>query len=157
MLGSGEPAYEGAMRLLEARHPGRFKAFVGYDEGIAHRIEAGADAFVMPSRFEPCGLSQMYSLAYGTPPIVRRTGGLADSVVPYDGYNLDRATGFSFDEPAPHALAAEILRARHVFFQRDHWRRIVENGMAQDFSWDRAARGYGAVYRRACDLRGLPW
>ncbi len=157
MLGSGEPAYEGSMRLLEARFPGRFKAFVGYDEGVAHRIEAGADTFVMPSRFEPCGLSQMYSLAYGTPPIVRRTGGLADSVVPYDGWNLERATGFSFDEPAPHVLAAEILRARHVFFQRDRWRRIVANGMAQDFSWDRSAERYEAVYRRACEVRGLPW
>jgi starch synthase len=157
MLGSGEPALEGAMRVLEAHAPGRFRAFVGYDEPAAHRIEAGADAFVMPSRFEPCGLSQMYSLAYGTPPIVRRTGGLADSVVPYDGYNLDRATGFSFDAPAPHALAAEVLRAQHVFFQRDRWKRIVENGMAQDFSWNRSAGEYEAVYRRACEVRGLPW
>jgi starch synthase len=157
MLGSGEPAYEGSMRLLESRHPGHFKAFVGYDEALSHKIEAGADAFVMPSRFEPCGLSQMYSLAYGTPPIVRRTGGLADSVVPYDGFNLDRATGFAFDLPAPHALAAEILRAQHVFFQPDRWRRIVENGMAQDFSWDRSAERYEAVYRRACEVRGLPW
>ncbi len=157
MLGSGEPAYEGAMRLLEARHPGRFKAFVGYDEGLSHRIEAGADAFVMPSRFEPCGLSQMYALAYGTPPIVRRTGGLADSVIPYDGGNLDRATGFSFDGSAPHDLAAEILHAQHVFFQRDRWRKIVENGMALDFSWDRSAEHYEAVYRRACEVRGLPW
>ena len=85
MLGSGEPALEGAMRLLEAHAPGRFRAFVGYDEPTAHRIEAGADAFVMPSRFEPCGLNQMYSLAYGTPPIVRKTGGLADSVDGFDG------------------------------------------------------------------------
>jgi starch synthase len=99
----------------------------------------------------------MYALAYGTPPIVRRTGGLADSVVPYDGWNLERATGFSFDEAAPHALAAEILHARHVFFQRDRWRRIVENGMAQDFSWDRSAERYEAVYRRAREARGLPW
>ena len=157
MLGSGEPAYEGSMRLLEARYPGHFKAFVGFDETLSHRIEAGADAFVMPSRFEPCGLSQMYSLAYGTPPIVRRTGGLADSVVGYDGFNLDRATGFTFDVSAPHALAAEILGAQHVFFQRDRWRRIVENGMAQDFSWDRSAERYEAVYRRACEVRGLPW
>jgi starch synthase len=157
MLGSGEPAYEGSMRLLEARHPGRFRAFIGYDEGLSHRIEAGADAFAMPSRFEPCGLSQMYSLAYGTPPIVRRTGGLVDSVVPYDGWNLDRATGFAFDEPAPHALAAEILRAQHVFFQRDRWRKVVANGMAQDFSWDRSAERYEAVYRRAREVRGLPW
>ncbi len=157
MLGSGEPALEGAMRLLEAHAPGRFRGFVGYDEPVAHLIEAGADAFVMPSRFEPCGLSQMYSLAYGTPPIVRRTGGLADSVVSYDGWNLDRATGFSFDAPAPHALAAEVLSAQHVFFQRDRWRRIVENGMAQDFSWDRSAEKYEAVYRRAREVRGLPW
>ncbi len=157
MLGSGEPAWEGAMRLLEARHPGHFKAFVGYDEALSHRIEAGVDAFVMPSRFEPCGLSQMYALAYGSPPIVRSTGGLADSVVPYDGGNLERATGFAFDAAAPHALAAEILHAQHVFFQHDRWRRLVENGMAQDFSWDRSARRYEAVYRRACELRGLPW
>src|SRR6185295_5602700 len=104
MLGSGEPALEGAMRLLEEHAPGRFRAFVGYDEALAHRIEAGADAFAMPSRFEPCGLNQMYSLAYGTPPIVRRTGGLADTVRGYDGHNADRANGFVFDEPSPQAL-----------------------------------------------------
>lgn len=157
MLGSGEPALEGAMRLLEAHAPGRFRAFVGYDEALAHRIEAGADAFAMPSRFEPCGLSQMYSLAYGTPPIVRRTGGLADSVVGYDGRDLDVATGFVFDDPSPHALAAEILHAQHVFFHRNDWARIVANGMAQDFSWDRSAARYEEMYRRARELRGLPW
>jgi starch synthase len=111
----------------------------------------------MPSRFEPCGLNQMYSLAYGTPPIVRKTGGLADSVIPYDGWNLDLATGFSFDEASPRALAATVLFAQSVFFQRETWRRIVANGMAQDFSWDRSAGQYEAVYRRACELRGLPW
>ena len=157
MLGSGEPAMEGAMRLLEAHAPGRFRAFVGYDEGLAHRIEAGADAYVMPSRFEPCGLSQMYSLSYGTPPIVRRTGGLADSVVGFDGYNLERATGFSFDDPSPRALASTVLFAQSVFFHRDLWGRIVQNGMAQDFSWDRSAALYEAVYRRAREVRGLPW
>lgn len=157
MLGSGEPALEGAMRLLETHAPGRFRAFVGYDEPVAHRIEAGADAFVMPSRFEPCGLSQMYSLAYGTPPIVRRTGGLADSVTGFDGRNLDRATGFSFDEASPHALASTVLFAQSVFFHRETWRRIVANGMAQDFSWDRSAGQYEAVYRRAREVRGLPW
>ena len=111
----------------------------------------------MPSRFEPCGLNQMYSLAYGTPPIVRRTGGLADSVVGFDGHNLDRATGFTFDEASPHALAAAVLYAQSVFFQRDTWRRIVLNGMSQDFSWDHSAGEYEAVYRRARDVRGLPW
>ena len=157
MLGSGEPALEEAMRRQEAHALGRFRAFVGYDEGLAHRIEAGADAYVMPSRFEPCGLSQMYSLAYGTPPIVRRTGGLADSVVGFDGYNLDSATGFSFDDASPHALAAEILHAQSVFFHRDVWRRLQENGMRQDFSWPRSAEAYENVYRRAREVRGLPW
>lgn len=157
MLGSGEPALEGAMRLLEAHAPGRFKAFVGYDETLAHKIEAGADTFAMPSRFEPCGLSQMYSLAYGTPPIVRKTGGLADSVVAFDGQNLDVATGFSFDDPSPHALAASILFAQRVFFHREDWARLQRNGMAADFSWNRSAATYEAVYRRAREVRGLPW
>jgi starch synthase len=99
----------------------------------------------------------MYSLAYGTPPIVRRTGGLADSVTGFDGGNLDRATGFSFDDASTHALAAVVLFAQSVFFHRETWRRIVLNGMAQDFSWDRSAQQYGAVYRRAREVRGLPW
>jgi starch synthase len=157
MLGSGEPALEGAMRLLEDHGPGRFRAFIGYDEALAHRIEAGADAFVMPSRFEPCGLNQMYSLAYGTPPIVRRTGGLADSVVPFDGENLDRATGFSFEDASPHALGAAVLHAQRVFFHRPTWGKIVQNGMAADFSWARSAEKYEAVYYRARELRGLPY
>lgn len=155
MLGSGEPALEGAMKLLETHAPGRFRAFVGYDEALAHRIEAGSDTFVMPSRFEPCGLSQMYSLAYGTPPIVRRTGGLADSVVPFDGANVDRATGFAFEDPSPHAVGAAILFANRVFFHKEIWNRIVQNGMAADFSWDRSAERYEAVYHRARQLRGL--
>jgi starch synthase len=157
MLGSGEPALEGAMRLLEAHAPGRFHAFVGYDEALAHRIEAGADAYVMPSRFEPCGLSQMYSLAYGTPPIVRRTGGLADSVVAFDGQNLDQATGFQFDDGSPRALAAMVLFAQKVFFHRETWHRIQQNGMRADFSWARSAEAYEWVYRRAREVRGLGW
>jgi starch synthase len=157
MLGSGEPALEGAMRLLEAHAPGRFRALVGYDEPSAHRIEAGADAFVMPSRFEPCGLNQMYSQAYGTPPIVRKTGGLADSVEGFDGHNPDMATGFTFDEASPHALASTVLWAQRVFFHRELWQRIVRNGMTRDFSWERSAEKYEAVYRRAREVRGLPW
>jgi starch synthase len=120
-------------------------------------MEAGADAIAMPSRFEPCGLNQMYSLAYGTPPIVRKTGGLADSVEGFDGRNLDVATGFTFDEASPHALASAVLSAERVFFHREIWRRIVRNGMARDFSWDHSAEKYEAVYRRAREVRGLPW
>jgi starch synthase len=157
MLGSGDPSIEGGMRVMETHAHGRFRAFVGYDEALAHKIEAGADTIVMPSRFEPCGLTQMYSLAYATPPIVRRTGGLADSVVGFDGQNLERATGFTFENESPHALAAEVLFAQRVFFQRDIWRRIVANGMAADFSWDRSAVAYEDVYKRAREVRGLPW
>lgn len=156
MLGSGEPALEGAMRLLEAHNPRRFRAFLGYDEALSHRIEAGSDAFVMPSRFEPCGLTQMYALAYGTLPIVRRTGGLADSVIPYNGHNLVSANGFHFEYASPGALAAEVLHAQHVFFQRDIWHRMVLNGMAVDNSWDHSAGQYADAYRRAREVRGLP-
>jgi starch synthase len=157
LLGTGEPQLEHAMRLLPAHHPGRAAAFVGYSEELAHKIEAGADAYLMPSRFEPCGLNQMYSLAYGTPPIVRRTGGLADSVLGYDGGNLEKATGFLFDDPSSHAVAAEVLRAQSVFFHPDAWQRLMRNGMAQDFSWSRSAAAYDAVYLRARAVRGLPW
>jgi starch synthase len=111
----------------------------------------------MPSRFEPCGLNQMYSLAYGTPPIVRRTGGLADSVKGFDGRNLGEATGFLFDDPSPHALAATVLYAQSLFFHAASWRRLVANGMAADFSWERSSARYDAVYRRAREVRGLPW
>lgn len=157
MLGSGEPALEESMRRLESQTKGRFRAFVGYDESGAHVIEAGVDAFVMPSRFEPCGLSQMYSLAYGTPPIVRRTGGLADSVNGFDGGNLDSATGFVFEDASAHALAASVLFAQRVFFHKELWTRIVSNGMAQDFSWNRSAERYETLYRKAREVRGLPW
>jgi len=157
MLGSGEPALEGAMRLIESHAPGRFRAFVGYDEALSHRIEAGCDAIVMPSRFEPCGLTQLYSLAYGTVPIVRRTGGLADSVVGLTDGNLEHATGFQFDDPSPHALGAAVLYAQRVFFHKETWGRLVQNGMSADFSWNRSAEVYEAVYRRAREVRGLPW
>jgi starch synthase len=157
VLGSGEPALEGSMRLLELHFPGRFKGFIGYDDALSHKIQAGSDALVMPSRYEPCGLTQMYALAYGTVPIVRRTGGLADSIIGLHGENLEWATGFHFDDPSPHALAAGVLHAQHVFFQRDTWGRLVRNGMRADFSWGRSANDYELVYRRAREVRGLPW
>ncbi len=155
LLGTGEPQLEHAMRLLAAHHPGRAATFVGYSEELAHRIEAGADAYLMPSRFEPCGLNQMYASAYGTPPIVRRTGGLADSVTGYDGANLDRATGFVFEHASSHAVAAEVLRAQSAFFRPAVWARLVKNGMERDYSWNRSAAEYDAVYRRAREIRGL--
>ncbi len=157
LLGSGEPQLEHALRRLAAPNPGRVAAFVGFSEELAHKIEAGADAFLMPSRFEPCGLNQMYSLVYGTPPVVRRVGGLADSVERVDGSNPARGTGFVFESPSAHELAAEVLRAHGLFQRPEAWRRLMERGMSQDFSWDRSAAAYDAVYRRAREIRGLPW
>ncbi len=148
VLGEGEPALEGELRALMQGHRHRAWGYVGFDEALAHLIEAGADALLMPSRFEPCGLAQLYALAYGTPPIVRRVGGLADTVVGYDGKNLAQATGFGFDPPTVDALIAAVRQARQTFADQGTWRRLVENGMAQDFSWEHSARSYEALYRR---------
>jgi len=145
MLGSGEPALEQQMHRYSG---GRFWAYVGFQDDLAHRIEAGADAFLMPSRFEPCGLNQLYSLAYGTPPIVRRTGGLADTVVGYDGHNRDRATGFTFDDATPSALRDTVLWAQRCYQDPLLWTQLALNGMSQDYSWKHSAEMYCEVYRR---------
>ena len=144
ILGSGEPALVEALQAARARWPGRIGLKVGFDEGFAHRIEAGADAFLMPSRYEPCGLNQMYSLRYGTVPIVRRTGGLADTVE-----ESPHGTGFLI--PSHHAveLLAAVDRALEVFADPERWRALQRRGMAEDHSWDRAAAEYEAVYRQA--------
>jgi len=139
VLGSGERSLEDAFRRLATSHPGQFAVRVGFDEGLAHRIEAGADMFLMPSRFEPCGLNQMYSLRYGTPPIVRATGGLADTVI--DGVN-----GFSFREPTAVALLATIRRAVKAWHHKDVWRRLQVDGMARDVGWSNPASQYAALY-----------
>ena len=150
MLGTGDPALEQRVRDLQQRHPGRIAAIIGFDERMAHRIEAGADAFLMPSRFEPSGLNQMYSQRYGTPPIVHATGGLADSVVDCTAATLatGTATGFTFREPSAATLLAAIERARTTWADASTWRRIQRNGMARDFGWRRAAGAYADVYRR---------
>ena len=151
-LGSGERGHEEAMRSAAARYPGRIAVAVGFDEELAHLIEAGADMFVMPSRFEPCGLNQMYSQRYGTPPIAHATGGLADTIVDCTRrrrWRARTATGFLFDEPAAPALVAAVRRAIDVF--REHARAggsLQQNGMARDFSWRQSAEQYVEVYRR---------
>jgi starch synthase len=147
MLGSGEPDLERQMHRYSGASGGRFWGFVGFQEDLAHRIEAGADAFLMPSRFEPCGLNQLYSLAYGTPPIVRRVGGLADTVVPYDGTNGGSATGFAFDAATPRALRDTVLWAQRCYHDPGLWTRLALNGMRQDFSWKHSAERYVEVYR----------
>ncbi|HEY7994354.1 MAG TPA: glycogen synthase GlgA [Candidatus Eremiobacteraceae bacterium] len=139
LLGSGDRGLERAWVDAARRHPGRIGVRTGFDEPLSHRIEAGVDAFVMPSRFEPCGLNQMYSLRYGTPPIVYRVGGLADTVD-------DGVTGFSFVDASPAALVKAIKRARTTFADPHAWRAMQLRGMSKDFSWPRSAKQYLDVY-----------
>jgi starch synthase len=139
-LGAGEPQYEELFRAMWARHPGRIAVRVGYNESLAHRIEAGADLFLMPSRYEPCGLNQMYSLRYGTVPVVRATGGLDDTI--------ELGTGFKFREYSGSALAGALHEAREAFADAEGWRAIMLAGMAKDFSWSVSASAYDRLYRR---------
>jgi len=151
VLGSGDKAMEAGFRELAERFPGQIAVRIGFNEDLAHRIEAGADCFVMPSRFEPCGLNQMYSLRYGTPPIVRATGGLADTVVDVSTDTLDdkTANGFVLDGDTPHALWVALERACQAWHDKRLWQRIQQNGMRRDFSWQQAAADYVALYRDA--------
>ena len=147
VLGTGERRYETLWRDLAARHAGQIGVRVGFDEALAHLIEGGADLFLMPSRFEPCGLNQMYSLRYGTVPVVRATGGLRDTV-----RNVDAAgegTGFTFEEYSAAALLRTLRAALETYRDQARWTRIQRAGMTQDFSWDRSAREYVTVYERA--------
>ena len=141
LLGTGERALERALAALAARHPRHVAVRIAFDEKLAHLLEAGADMFLMPSRFEPCGLNQFYSMRYGTPPVVRRTGGLADSVT--------EATGFLFDDPTPQALLGALKRALDAWRDPARWRALQLAGMAGDFGWQTAARAYLETYRRA--------
>ena len=151
LLGSGEPRYETQWRGLAVRHPGRIGVRIGFDDGLAHLMEGGADIFLMPSRFEPCGLNQMYSLRYGTVPVVRATGGLFDTVHEVDEKS-GRGTGFTFTEYTPVALLGALGRALELFENRPAWRRIQRTGMREDFSWDASAREYVKVYERAITM-----
>jgi len=153
LLGTGERRYEDLWRDLAARFPDRIGVRIGFDEGLAHLMEGGADIFLMPSRFEPCGLNQMYSLRYGTVPVVRATGGLYDTVqdVAAGGRGSGRrtGTGFTFEEYSPAALLTAVQRAVEMFADRPAWRRIQQAGMRRDHSWDASARAYVDVYQRA--------
>jgi starch synthase len=148
VLGSGEREVEDGFRALAARAPDRFAVRIGYDPVLAHKIEAGADLFLMPSRFEPCGLTQMYSLRYGTVPIVRSTGGLVDTVEPWDAAT-GSGTGFRFEMADGTAVLWAIDQALAAFKDKAGWRTLQRNGMTRDFSWERSARAYEDVYRRA--------
>jgi starch synthase len=148
VLGSGEKALENAFHKLAARHPGQVAVTIGFDEALAHRIEAGADIFLMPSRFEPCGLNQMYSLAYGTPPLVRATGGLADTVVNYspEGLADGSANGFVCHAATPEAILGTAGWAAAIWQEPGPWRQLQRNAMAGDYSWSGPARRYRDLY-----------
>ena len=154
-LGTGDAKYEQMLMGLSLRHGDKLKATVGFDEPLAHQIEAGADAYLMPSRFEPSGLNQMYSFVYGTVPLVRAVGGLADSVVDATPENLAAGTanGFSFKEYNDRALFRQVCRALDVFRDRNTWMQLVRTGMQQDWSWNRSASQYVEVYERALTKR----
>jgi starch synthase len=155
---AGERATEQALQDIAAAHPRQVGVCIDYDEARAHRIEAGSDAFLMPSRFEPCGLNQIYSLRYGTPPIVHRTGGLGDTVVHATAETLadGTATGFLFDEPKPEALLAAVRQAMDLYREDPQaWRRLATTGMAQDFSWEASARRYVELYSEAMAERTM--
>ncbi len=153
ILGAGDPGLAEAFRGLARHYAGRVSAYIGFDESLAHLIEAGADFFIMPSRFEPCGLNQMYSQAYGTVPIVRATGGLVDTVEPYqEGRGL--GTGFLFQEPSARALQQAIERAYETYTDRPADVLALRlNGMKRDFSWSVSVRQYVKIYEWALATR----
>jgi starch synthase len=142
-LGTGDPVYEELFRFMAARYPDKFLVAVAYDNTLAHQIEAGSDMFLMPSRYEPCGLNQIYSLKYGTVPIVRATGGLDDTIEAFDGQS---GTGFKFSEYTGAALLNAIDQAIAAYHQPQVWQQLVCNGMREDFSWGRSARQYLEIY-----------
>ena len=159
VLGTGEPKYHDLLGRLAERYPERIAAKLTFSDALAHRIEAGADMFLMPSRYEPCGLNQLYSLKYGTVPVVRATGGLADTIVDATPETIaDRtATGFQFDDYTPPALDAALRRAYETYHRdSDAWARIVTTGMRQDWSWAASARRYGELYEKTVQRRYQP-
>ena len=144
VLGTGDPTIERSLRNAGGAIPDVWHFHTGLDESLAHQIEAGADIFLMPSRFEPCGLNQMYSQIYGTVPIARRTGGLVDTMRPV---SAARGTGFLFDDPTPDALLDAMRNAVATLPHRHTWQSIQRNGMGQVFSWQRSAAQYLRLYQ----------
>ncbi len=157
VLGKGEMRYQQFLQQAREQHPDQVGVLIDYDAAMAHRVEAGSDMFLMPSQFEPCGLNQLYSLRYGTVPVCRETGGLADTVMDYsqEGLESGEATGFLFGPDEPEALAEALRRALSVYADGDEWRALQRNGMAQDWSWERSAREYLQVYQQARRRRNI--
>ncbi|HKV40785.1 MAG TPA: glycosyltransferase, partial [Blastocatellia bacterium] len=152
LLGSGAEYYERAFRAMAETHPSQVGVYLGYSNELAHKIEAGADMFLMPSRFEPCGLNQMYSLKYGTVPIVRAAGGLDDTIEPFNRMT-GQGNGFKFVEYTSARLLEKIYEALLVYTDGPIWRRLMLNGMSNDFSWTMSARRYVEVYENVAQSR----
>lgn len=154
ILGSGDKSFEQRLLEMAAAHPAQMAARITFDEGLSHRIEAGTDAFLMPSRFEPCGLNQMYSLHYGTLPIVHRTGGLADTVTDAEDFNhLEQRNGFVFTNPNSDALHDTVLRAEALFRQPILWSQLQDQAMTGDYSWQHSAHAYLRLYHEVLARR----
>jgi len=153
-LGTGDKEYEDLFRRLNAQFPQKILIKIGFDNGLAHKIEAGSDMFLMPSRYEPCGLNQIYSLKYGTVPVVRATGGLDDTIDPWDP-RTNRGTGFKFSEYTGEALAATVRQALTAFKDQSSWQTLMRNGMNKDFSWTNSAREYVRIYEKSKQLHSV--
>lgn len=156
VLGSGETVYEELFEQYARAYPNKFSVYLGYNNELAHLIEAGADIFLMPSRYEPCGLNQIYSLKYGTVPVVRKTGGLADTVHDWNelnSYGKDIGNGFSFSDYSALALAHSVNRALNDYHNKPVWKKIQTNGMAKDYSWKTSAKKYLDLYNKAVTKR----
>jgi len=151
-LGAGDKEYEDLFRRLNKQFPQKFAVKIAYDNAIAHKIEAGADMFLMPSRYEPCGLNQIYSLKYGTVPVVRATGGLDDTIEPWDP-RTGKGTGFKFSEYSGEALLATIKIALQAYKDQSGWQTLTRNGMAKDFSWSASAKEYVRIFERVRQAR----
>jgi starch synthase len=158
VLGVGNRNYHELLDALARRHGSHFRAFLDFSDELAHQIEAGADIFLMPSLFEPCGLNQLYSLAHGTVPIVHSVGGLADTVVDTNPQTLANrsANGFVFRHPSADALWQAIDRALTLWSDRDAWRQLIHTGMTTDWSWDSSAAEYAKVYSEIYSKHHLP-
>lgn len=152
-LGTGDRDYEDMFRRLNKLYPQKFAVRIAFDNVLAHKIEAGSDMFLMPSKYEPAGLNQLYSLKYGTVPIVRATGGLDDTVEQWDP-DTQKGTGFKFKEYSGEAMLETVQMALAVFRDRRQWQALMRNGMTQDYSWDSSARDYVRVYERARQIKG---
>ena len=153
VLGTGEPYYENLFRDFAAQHPKQVAVQIRYDDTLAHKVEAGSDIFLMPSRYEPGGLNQIYSLKYGTVPVVRATGGLEDTVEEWDA-EAGTGTGFKFYGYHPGDLMAAIDRSLAAFQDKPGWETLVQNGMAKDYGWEKPTREYVEVYAEVLRRRG---